>query len=196
MILFIDGYNLLKQLYGSNVGQNERDVYIHTLQRYCRIKKHKIIIIFDGGLYSHPVKEELSSNFVLMYAGHAATADDVIKEHLVRYANKEVLLVSADRELVRYAYAHNVTSVEPLHFNSFVMIALKENNGQQVVAADQDQITKLHCEENNTALDDLMEQASQSIVYKDDESPVINEADCTKKLSKKERLYQTIIKKL
>lgn len=81
MIIIVDGYNVLRGvLDGREASEQARNQFLAQLGRYARRKKHKIILIFDGG--SSPMPEKTEQHGInLVYSGYIDTADDLIKKN-------------------------------------------------------------------------------------------------------------------
>src|SRR5690349_11587596 len=78
MILIIDGYNVLKQVYGKQIDEKLRTHFIKKLQQYASKKGHHLIVIFDG--YFHDdASYTKSKRLEVIYSGLNLSADDVIK---------------------------------------------------------------------------------------------------------------------
>src|SRR3970282_2010442 len=102
MIIIIDGYNVIKQLYGEHyVDERQRNRFIHMLSSYGLRKKHKIVVVFDGGSHLWP-SQEVVAKVKVIYSGAKETADEVIMNYIDNHLTKELLLVSSDNELGHY----------------------------------------------------------------------------------------------
>src|SRR5690349_924443 len=109
MIIVLDAYNLLRAIppYKKTISQKERAQFIAQLSAYARSKGHKVIIVFDGGPHEWPFKENMK--FVqVVYSGMHESADEYIKEYIEIHKAKDLLLVSSDTELNRYAQNRNI----------------------------------------------------------------------------------------
>ena len=99
MNIFIDAYNLLKQLYGVKlVSETQNNHFIELIKRFARAKKHAIFVVYDGGSSSRPEIDKLGSVSII-HSGYALSADDVIKQKIVSFAPEHTILVSDDRAL-------------------------------------------------------------------------------------------------
>ncbi len=189
MIVLIDGYNLLKKLYdGEFISDQQRHAFIQQMQRYSKKKKHKLVIVFDGGPVDWGSTETIG-NMIVAYSGRE-TADDYIKQYIQKKKGKEVVVISGDRELISFAHTHDIIAVEPLIFYDYVKRALGR---EQLVLPTEQRAQKLH-EQVEPALDALMQEASRYIPKKDDEPIARRQPD--RKLSKKERKRLQILEKL
>jgi len=194
MLLVIDAYNVLKSVTPSViVDEQERASFIHQLGRYAKKKQHKIVLVFDGGLDSRATQERLSGIYVV-YAGFEQTADDYIKEYLKKHRERDILLVSSDRELRHTASQLNIESVPAHEFYAMMQDALRlvaEKMVRETPA------TKT-AEGEDTELDTVMREGSKIVHHKVDD--VVSKRDSrtskARKLSKKERKKMKKIKKL
>ncbi len=60
MIILIDGYNVLKQVYPSTqISEAQRQQFINQLRSYGKIKQHKVVLVFDAGPFDRPTKNIL-----------------------------------------------------------------------------------------------------------------------------------------
>src|SRR5579863_9041291 len=102
MIIVVDAYNLLRSVppYKKTITDRERVAFIAQLSAYGRRKGHKIVIVFDGGPYEWPHKEN-GKTVQIVYSGIHESADDYIKEYVDAHKAKDLLLVSSDSELNR-----------------------------------------------------------------------------------------------
>jgi predicted RNA-binding protein with PIN domain len=103
MILVIDGYNVLKQLFPGL--KNNLDQQKSALIRQLAYYKHKkgaeiqeVILVFDAGPSSH-ASRTIKSDIVIMYSGTKSTADDWIINYISRNRNQEIMLITRDRAL-------------------------------------------------------------------------------------------------
>ena len=95
MLLLIDAYNLLKfMVKSSRVTPQERTDFINTLALYSLYKKRPVLLVFDGGDY-HRAELFEYRGITLVYAGHASTADDYIKNYIEKHSGtKNMILIS------------------------------------------------------------------------------------------------------
>lgn len=199
MIIVIDGYNVLKPLHGQIVTSQERSSYINTLKKYTKKTGHMIILVFDGGP-SYWQSCEKYENVTVIYSGMNQTADDAIVHYCQENKNNDLLLVTADRDLIDHVGALGIISTSPLVFSFYVQQALQKISVK--VKIDQNKVKKLHPYEENNELDLLMRQAStlasSFMEYKSEENAHQHKKNCNKDfmLSKKERALMNKLKKL
>lgn len=129
MIIIIDAYNLLYAISErtKKLRDTERNQFIKELGAYARHKKHKLIVVFDGGDYSHPVKEKKWS-IEVVYSGVNQTADEYIKKYLLNNRALDNVVVSSDREINDYAQNLSVPSIEVHAFFELVRKALRASS--------------------------------------------------------------------
>jgi predicted RNA-binding protein with PIN domain len=194
MILLIDAYNVLKQIIATDQATpQEKTAFITVIKQYARVKKVSVELIFDGGRYGLPdcVRVE---NVTICHSGAQEIADDVIKALIQAYKGREVLLVSTDRELGRYAIAHGVEVLDSADFYRLVQEALDtEVEPKKQVSTQLIKTTKTQ----QIGLDELM--AEYTVTIKKgftEEKKVVSRALGRGKLSKRERLLEKKIRKL
>ena len=186
MNILIDGYNLLKQLLGRQITDKERDWFHERATEYARKKGHQLHIVYDAGPYNRQTKETLG-RVTIVYSGHKDSADEVIKDYIDRKVLKNMLVVTTDRELNRYADRHEVPSIDSLDFYQFMkrqdtpVAGFKKASGKAEI---------LHGE--NPELDRLMQEGTTILQYKQE----LEEDDEEYDFSKKERRLMAFIKKL
>lgn len=116
MIIVIDAYNVLKQcIHDREIAEHERAHFLSELSSYGRKKRHKLIVVFDGGANEWPTKER-SDGTCVIYSGYHETADDYIKTYLKKHRMQDILLVSSDRELNRVADNLDIPSLDAADF--------------------------------------------------------------------------------
>jgi predicted RNA-binding protein with PIN domain len=198
MIIVVDAYNLLRSVppYKKTITDKERMQFIAQLTAYGRRKGHKIVIVFDGGPHEWPFKETMKT-VTVVYSGIHESADDYIKEYIDAHHAKDLLLVSSDSELNRWAHRLNVPSIDS---SAFSQLLYQELSTKQVVAEKHSVVTKLH-QDNDTAIDidALMMEASKIVPQKSEDIIVekikrhhIKQPD----VSKQERALLKKLKKL
>lgn len=194
MIIVVDGYNVLK-LKKETVLQKERDEYSNLLKRYAKKKHHTIILVFDGGITDWPYREKHGA-VVVIYSGRKESADDVIKSYLKDNAHKDLLLITADRELINYAAQMNVEALAPMAFESYVKRTLKKiPSGSEFAQAQPQKLP--YQEEKDEELDALMAEGSIMITRKDDDmQEKKNRQSRSLIFSKKDRKLVNKLKKL
>ena len=196
MIIIIDGYNVLKMVFPSaHVTDREREKFIMLLTQYANIAHHKIIVVFDGGDHLRP--EEYQRNSILIiYSGYRESADAVIKDLLEQKQKKDMLLVSTDRELNRYAEQFAVPSIDSIDFYRLINQRVYEQPVATARSADSSAHKKAEYE-TSAELDALMVEGSQKTFHKhEDDKP---EKEATKHrttASKTDKRLERVLKKL
>ncbi|TET06039.1 hypothetical protein E3J79_03200 [Candidatus Dependentiae bacterium] len=195
MVILIDGYNVLKQIYdGKMISEQQRLSFINQLALYKRLRSHKkITIVFDGGLFSWPSQEKIRGINVV-YAGVSRTADEYIysfiQEHKAKTAN--MLLVSSDLQLCKSASDYGVCSISASEFYNVLQERIrpakkrKRNNQPAVKIADN----------SSPDVDALMQEASKHVILKEENVEPEWQAEPDKKPSKQERDLLKKIQKL
>ena len=188
MIIIIDGYNLLKGASeGREVSESERRSFIHKLAIYGKRKRHKMVVVFDGGASNWPFKEKIG-DVTVIYSGGKQTADKVIKHYIDDHPSKEILLVTTDRDLNMFACKKGKVSIDS---NDFLVLL-----NDLLASPDQrEQEVKIVIDENETDLDILMEQASAVVPQKQQDLPRAATIPLST-MSKKDRLLMKKLKKL
>ena len=116
MHLIIDGYNLLHvgrsliQLNAADL-QRERDRLIDQLSAYRRQKPCDITVVFDGWQSGWATeKKERQKGIDLIFSKLGEKADEVIKR-VVMEKGAEVMVITSDREISRFAEKRSVPVV-------------------------------------------------------------------------------------
>ncbi len=188
MVLIIDGYNLLKHIDPyRNIDEHVRTTFLHMLKRYAARKKHKLVVVFDGGPYEWPHKET-DKAMVLIYSGRRETADKVIMHYIKDHKSKDILLVSSDHELILFASKYDKVSIGSQDFYHLVQTTFQEQP--------QSQDPVITFDENEQDLDTVMEQASEVVPHKQEDRERANVQNNAHKSSKQDRLLLKKLKKL
>ena len=160
MIILIDGYNVLKMVFPKAlVDERQRETFIGQLARYAQMTHNKLYVVFDGGDESRPLFLQ-RRDITIVYSGYRDSADTVIKGLLEEEQQKEVLLVSTDRELNRYAAHYDIPSMESLVFYGYVRDRLHAGEKAAQRPA-QPQVHKFAETSTSYHLDAVMEEGSQ-----------------------------------
>jgi predicted RNA-binding protein with PIN domain len=128
MHLIIDGYNLIRQ--SERLGdidrrslQRGRDALINALACYKKIRGHRITVVFDGGQApSFGDRRDRRSGIEIRFSRQGELADAVIKR-MCAQEHGEVLVVSSDSDIVRYAEARGAASISSPAFEDKLMMA-------------------------------------------------------------------------
>jgi len=194
MILLIDGYNVLKQVFPAQIiGERQRKKFIENLGRYGKKRQHKIVLVFDAGPYERSWQEKVAGVYVV-YSGTLETADDYIKRYLEEHRELDILLVSSDRELRSAAARWSIESMRAPEFYKIVQEFLKSGVAQAVKKTD---VVKTS-EEKNVDLDEIMREGSKVVQSKVDDFVKLKRSRKSKahRPSKKEQKKLKKLKKL
>ncbi len=191
MIIIIDGYNMMKQADSDrHIGEQERQRFIQRLSRYGRRKKHTMVVIFDGGPQTWPSKE-LINGVKVVFSGVNETADELIMQYIKDCRTKELLLVSSDNELARFASTHEIISIGVHDFDYLMREALTAASDKRGDIARESEI---ELDDTVHDLDALMEAGSEIIPHKqEDQSDNTQRIATLQRISKKDR---ALLKKL
>jgi predicted RNA-binding protein with PIN domain len=208
MIIVIDGYNLLKQIFPGNKHELDRQkmAFIRQLAHYQHKKaasKVQIIVVYDGGLWPH-ASREVKSGVVIMYSGNKSSADDWIFDYVTRHRGHELLVVTLDRELRERCQRSGADWMSVFEFYTIMQSVVLQDAAEAFALKNLgDQINKIehdHFESDyenpyaGKALDLLMEQASLKGVKNESEGAARHRNP--QKLSKEERRKQIKIRKI
>lgn len=192
MILIIDAYNLIKQvLKKPQVQQHEIQAFIRQLKKYATAKSLKIVLVFDGGDAAFVYKTR-DYPIELVYSGYNLSADDVIKELLSESHHNQVILISSDNELQRYAKNLAIEFLTSLSFYGLV----KNNIHKSVAPSGGVADTRLHKMTESHELDALMNAYTQHMPQKKDDMPAALVPIKTYTDSKTEKKRNKLLKKL
>ena len=136
MHIVIDGYNFIQQsasLCSFNRFSLEegRKALFRFLMPYKKSRNHSITIVFDAWDSGNPFEERDSRHGMeIIYSRRGRKADDVIKELVDTKREKEILVVTSDREVAHYAVCRNATAVSSQEFEQtvFRILTVKQAN--------------------------------------------------------------------
>ncbi len=197
MIILVDAYNVLKREGDpSHVDERSRGELVRVLVRYARKRGHKFIVVFDGGFFIWCTQER-SDGVDVVHAGRGRSADDYIKNYIAAHYKADLLLVSSDRELGRWACSYGVPSIDGALFFSLVRESLRTRAVHKKSAT---VVKTSHT--SSPELDAIMEQAVKNAVVCKDENeegaylPKQRHRLYTHQLSKIEKLLRSKLEKL
>ena len=191
MNIIIDAYNIIKQIFTKDrVSEKERSWFLARLTQYASKKKHTIYIVFDGGPYERPTVEKRGV-IIRVFSGRHTSADEVIKTYIEEQVLKPMLIVTTDRQINNFASRHKVPSIDSLDFYA-LMNEEKSAAPVQGLQKAPGEAYKLH-EEEVPEIDQLMQEASQVLYYKEEGE---ERKGSKKKAPKEERHMRNVIKKL
>ena len=170
MIILVDAYNLFKTvLHVQYISDSQRAYFLQLFEKYAqRRPNNKIILVFDGGQDLYEVEQRYKS-ITLFYSGSMQIADDLIKKKLSLYQSNDVLLVTCDRELRRYAANYQIESLGSLEFYKILQEIMQQQDKQELI------VTQTICKTSNgdnVHLDALMELGSRKLVMKDQDKEI------------------------
>jgi predicted RNA-binding protein with PIN domain len=196
MIIVVDAYNLLRSVppYKKTITDKERAQFIAQLSAYGRRKGHKIVIVFDGGPHEWPFKEQMK-RVTVVYSGIHESADDYIKEYIEAHHTQDLLLVSSDSELNRWAEHLNIPSIDS---STFSHLLREELSTKQSTTEKSSEIVKMHYDNDAFDIDELMLQASKIVPQKSEDVASGSKRHHMKQpdVSKQERALLKKLKKL
>lgn len=205
MIIVIDGYNLLHYVFPGSKGKliKHRDTLVRHLGFYKSKKDHEIVIVFDGGLLSHALRE-VHRGIVVVESGQKSNADDWIVDYVERNKQHSFLLVSRDRELAHRCKAEaDVDVIDAKDFYDLVQGYVLEEVQQELTRPggdvekfDRDDDNNELSEIDSEALDILMSQTDMGIFLKDKEDDLSERQRKKRTTPKDERRLEKKIKKL
>lgn len=110
MIIVIDGYNLLKQIFSTETAKavsTKNDFlikkrFIEQLGSYRFLKqdeKLSLLIVFDGGSH-HRATREVVHGVTVIHSGYMKSADEWIIDYSLTHKNKDITIVTNDRGLI------------------------------------------------------------------------------------------------
>ena len=170
MIILIDAYKLLKTvLHVTYMSDQQR---MQFLQLFDKDAQHRpsnpIILVFDGGQDLYEVEQNYK-HITLFFSGSMQIADDVIKKKLYAYRSHDILLVTCDRELRRYAANYQIESSGSVEFYKILHNVLQQQSNKEMIVA---QAICKTSEGDNIHLDALMELGSRRLVMKDQDQAI------------------------
>lgn len=193
MVIVVDGYNVLKKVvHAGDISERQRANFLKILASYARRKKHSIIVVFDGGPYEWPFRDQ-EHGVSVVYSGRNETADDYIIQLLEEKRTHDLLLISSDRLLNSHASSFHIPSIDSDRF--WFLVQEEANELPDVSKKKKTEIIKL-TKSKNPELDSLMEQAVGILVHKSDDAIIQKERVVANKPSKKERKIKALLKKL
>jgi predicted RNA-binding protein with PIN domain len=105
--IIIDGYNLIRQspTLRSHDAQDitqGREKLIEMLFHYRKLKRHPILVVFDGWQKGNFTEERTKERGIdIVFSKRGEKADEVIKR-LVSKTSGEVIVVTSDREITSF----------------------------------------------------------------------------------------------
>lgn len=136
MIIVIDGYNLLKQIFPHVKGRidKERNAFIRQLGYYKSRKPKDIkelIVVFDAGPFGHATRE-VHEGVVVMFSGQKSSADDWIIEYAETHKNEDLLIVTMDRKIIQACEKSGATTLGSIDFYGIMQSFLLDQAAQEL----------------------------------------------------------------
>lgn len=216
MIVVIDGYNLLKQIFPGlkkNLDK-QRAYFVQQLAYYQKKKAYQIsqiILVFDAGASTH-AQRSVQSGIVIVFSGTRSSADDWILDFVERNQGKELLVVTLDKKLRESCQRMGADWLNVYDFYTIMQQHLLVEASKLLESHEElsdGQLEKYNHNDDDLevknidkkALDLLMEQASLGAGYAYDNAIDKSDVDADKKsksytLSKKEKRAEAKLKKL
>ncbi len=132
MHVVIDGYNLIRRSATLRAEEelsleHGREALVEKLRQYKRIKRHRITIVFDGADKATLAEEKTQQKGIkIIYSRQGRTADSIIRR-ICRDQGENVLVVTGDRELARYAESCGSVVMASEEFEGVVEMSLYAN---------------------------------------------------------------------
>ncbi len=204
MIIIIDGYNVLKKVHSAS-GQTteaQRNAFITAVSRYGDMKNHKTYIVFDAGPSNYSMRCHQRET-TIVYSGTHATADDMIEQLACSYKNREVLVVTEDRELQTRVKRFNADCIAPLLFYEKIK-EIQKQKSQEYIKHQRATLVKISNDINNEldfyfqSLSDQgkLQPLSQKMDDYLEDVTIKNRQTPSNPLSKKEKHQQRKLRKL
>ena len=119
MRIIVDGYNLIRQwpelaMLDRSDLQEGRAALLHELQAYQRLRRHDIIVVFDGQAAADGGADR-AGGITVRYSRQGETADDVIAR-LAAESQAGTVVVSSDRAVQASADRHRVAAISAQEF--------------------------------------------------------------------------------
>ena len=169
------------------IEEADRRAFLNRISTYSKRKKHKVVVVFDGGDSPWPHRETIAGVAVI-YSGSRETADSVIMNYIDDHCTKELLLVSSDTELNRFAGQHEVVSIGSEEFYYLLKEAL-------AVQKDFPANVSVEIDEDIKGVDEIMEAASARVPIKQEDLQKSRQPQ-KKRYSKQDRALLKKLKKL
>ena len=119
--LIIDGYNIIRQSKRLSA-LDQRDIelgrhgLLHLLVPYKKLRNHQITVVFDGrDALAYYAAQDQYQGIRIRFSRAPELADDVIKE-LVTKERERAVVVTSDRELMRFAQEKGAAAIQSLQF--------------------------------------------------------------------------------
>lgn len=141
--IIIDGYNLMGIFHRDL--EKERSLLIEKLKRYHEVKKHQIVLVFDGHKSGEPDRKIINRGGInIIYTRLSETADEFISSFL-KDSRFQWVVVSSDRSVQREAWGNNCIPVDAEDFEKALTKAInKDINGSAIEKEQRDEDTNTY----------------------------------------------------
>lgn len=216
MIVVIDGYNVLRQVFAGIKGplEKQRVLFIRQLGYYLHKKANdikEIVLVFDAGPFGHATRE-VKNGVVVIFSGQRSNADEWIIDFTKRKKHEDLLVVTMDRKLIDACGKNGASAINSIEFYKIMQNSILEDayateqpsqNYHQQHGFEKYESIELDNEHPSTVaarktLDLLMEQEcfySQKNIVKDDHEEKTHKSKGST-LSKDEKKAYAKLKKL
>lgn len=128
MAFLIDGNNVIGRWPGLDLSDpTSRDALIGKLAVFQKVRRKRIILVFDGPPAIFPLRREINPRFHVLHPGEDGDADMLIKDMISgRKDKKGLIVVSSDRDIRDHAGSRGFTGLTAPEFIRLVRAALKE----------------------------------------------------------------------
>ncbi len=128
MAYLIDGNNLLGRIAPHELREpGGRDGLVVRLLAFQRVTRARIRLVFDGNPDVRPTDIAVNPKFTIHYPGEGQSADDVIRDMILRQTDRRrFFVVSSDRALRGLAEKRGLESVTSDAFARELKAAIKE----------------------------------------------------------------------
>lgn len=195
MFLLIDGYNLFKVRFESRMTESVYKDFVTLIDLYSRAKGHRACIVFDGYQLAGLPMLSLSKQTTVVFAQNYS-ADEWIIRYIEKNVQREYLLVSSDRRLQEAVARSDIVSIgSPEFWKVLSVFDVQRRVDKKKKMVSVQELSK----KKEPTFDELMDEASYSIEYKDEWQEVSrNKKNGVKgeKDKRSERRLVRIIKKL
>lgn len=211
MIVVIDGYNMLRQIFPGIKGKldAQRNYLIQQLSSYKAQKKDSIrdiVIVFDAGPINRATRE-VHHGIVVMYSGQSSNADEWIIQYVQKHKEQELIIVTKDRGVIQACKPYNIQELDGQSFYQIIRDTLLTTNSaptnkitlydQNIQKYDQTEFEdEINHKIDRSELDFLMQKESSFIQEKDEVERKEEKKSKAKALSKKEKKLYAALKKL
>ena len=126
-LLVIDGYNLLRAI--PHLAQQERmdpegarEALLDELNTYKRVKKHKIVVVFDAANTPFAEKSTHHGGVKVVFTRQGELADTRI-ESMARELREKAVVITSDRALRKAVERHGAVSFSSHDFQEKLWVA-------------------------------------------------------------------------